>query len=43
MHGNKKKRAPKQAPQPAETVKQQEKAEGPYKDLFVCLIFLMNY
>ena len=26
MHGNKKKRAPKQAPQPAETVKQQEKA-----------------
>lgn len=26
MHGNKKERAPKQAPQPAETVKQQEKA-----------------
>ena len=26
MHGNKKKRAPKQAPQPAETVKQQENA-----------------
>lgn len=30
MHGNKKERAPKQAPQPAETVKQQEKvAEQP--------------
>ena len=27
MHGNKKERAPKQAPQPAETVKQQEKAD----------------
>ena len=29
MHGNKKKRAPKQAPQPAETVKQQENVAVP--------------
>lgn len=29
MHGNKKERAPKQAPQPAETVKQQENAAVP--------------